>query len=63
MKLKAFLKKRGPHTLAGSPGAKISLWGLRAFISYVADPRQVTQVTPCPTVRRSGENPAGNADC
>jgi hypothetical protein len=49
MKLKAFLKKRGPHTLAGSPGAKISLWGLRAFISHAADTTQVTQVTPLPT--------------
>jgi hypothetical protein len=43
MKLKAFLKKRGPHSFSR---AKISLWGLGAFISQAWDARQVTQVTP-----------------
>ncbi|MGC1227306.1 MAG: hypothetical protein WA859_12555, partial [Candidatus Sulfotelmatobacter sp.] len=47
MKLKTFLKKRGPHTLAGASGASnFPYWGLRAFISHAANGRHVTQVTP-----------------
>ncbi|MFZ0418479.1 MAG: hypothetical protein WAM04_10265, partial [Candidatus Sulfotelmatobacter sp.] len=38
-----FPQKRGLHTL---PRAKISLWGLGAFISQARDGKQVTQVTP-----------------
>src|SRR5580658_10234413 len=52
MKLKAFLKSAGPHNL---PRAKISLWGLRAFISHAVGPTQVTQVTPSRTEVGDGE--------
>jgi hypothetical protein len=59
MKLKAFLKKREAHTItASAPGAKISLWGLRAFISHVADGKQVTQVTPAQKCRFGGRKTA-----
>src|ERR1700678_3525220 len=45
MKLKAFLKSAEDLSL---PRAKISLWGLGAFISQARDTKQVTQVTPGP---------------
>jgi hypothetical protein len=59
MKLKAFLNSAGPHTL---PRAKISLWGLRAFISHAVDPRQVTQVTPS-RHRGGGRKKLPTVDC
>src|SRR5271156_1487083 len=45
MKLKAFLKSAEDILF---PRAKISLWGLGAFISQAGDTKQVTQVTPGP---------------